>query len=66
MANMLVALDKIPGVRPVGIGEIWRRMAAKVVLEVAGGEAKAVCGKAQLFAGLEAGIDGVVHAVKAW
>ena len=66
MTNRLVALDKIPGVRPVDIREIWKRMTANVVLEVTGGEAKSACGKAQLFAGLEAGIDGVVHAVKSW
>ena len=65
MANRLMALDKCPGVRPVGIGEIWRRLFAKCVLKVAGTEAKEACGSAQLCAGLEAGIEGAVHAVRA-
>ena len=44
MANRLIGLDKCPGVRPVGIGEIWRRLFAKTVLVVAGAEAKEECG----------------------
>ena len=39
MANRLMAPDKCPGVRPVGIGEIWRQLFAKCVLEIAGAEA---------------------------
>ena len=65
MANILVELDKMTGVRPVGIGETWKRIATKVVLEIAGGGENDVCGKVQLCAGLEAGIDGAVHAVRA-
>ena len=64
MSNRLLALDKCPGVRPVGIGEIWRRLLAKCVLKVAGGEAKEACGNTQLCAGLEAGIEGAVHAAR--
>ena len=61
MSNRLVAFDKCPGVRPVGIGEVWRRLMAKCVLSVAGHEAKTVCGSHQLCCGLEAGIEGAVH-----
>ena len=40
MSGRLCALDKCPGVRPVGVGETWRRATAKIVLLVAGTEAK--------------------------
>ena len=67
MANRLIALDKCPGVRPVGVGEIWRRLFAKTVLILAVGEAKEICGADQLCAGLEAGIEGGIHAAReAW
>lgn len=44
MAGRLIALDKSPGVRPVGIGEVWRRLIAKAVLVVTGEEATEACG----------------------
>jgi len=34
MACRLVALDKQPGTRPVGIGEVYRRLMAKCVIAV--------------------------------
>ena len=36
IAYRLVALDKCPGVKPVGIGELMRRIAGKVILSVTG------------------------------
>ena len=63
MACCLVALDKRPGVRPVGIGETLRRALAKLVMRAAGEQAKTACGNLQLCAGLEAGIEGATHAV---
>ena len=44
MSGRLIALDKQPGIRPVGVGETWRRFMAKCLLKVAGPEAKAACG----------------------
>jgi Reverse transcriptase (RNA-dependent DNA polymerase) len=61
MACRLVAIDKCPGVRPIGIGELWRRLFAKTVLSVCGKEAKNACGTDQLCAGLESGIEGGLH-----
>jgi hypothetical protein len=61
IASRCVALDKCPGVRPVGIGEIWRRLQAKCLLLAAGEEAKDACGIDQVCAGLEAGIEGSIH-----
>ncbi len=63
-AGRLIALDKCPGVRPVGIGECWSRLRAKCVLLLAIEEAKEACGVDQLCTGLEAGIEGVVHAMR--
>ena len=40
---------------------MWRRLAAKCVILIAGGEAKLACGAKQVGAGLEAGIEGAIH-----
>ena len=64
MSGRLIALDKQPRIRPVDVGEIWRRMMAKGLYWVKGQEAKTACGKAQLAGGMEAGIEGVIHAMR--
>ena len=64
MSSRLIALDKQPGIRPVGVGETWRRLMVKCLLKVAGPEAKAACGTTQLVGGLEAGIEGAIHAMR--
>jgi hypothetical protein len=64
MAGRLLAIDKSPGFRPIGIGETWQRAIAKCVLRVAGKGAKEVCGIDQHCAGLESGIEGGIHAMK--
>ena len=56
MSGWLIALDKFPGIRPVGIGETWRRLLAKCLLQMTGQEAKAACGTEQLSGGVDAGI----------
>ena len=57
----LVALGKNLGIRPIGIGDIWRRFLAKCILAVAGSSATDVCGSDQLCAGLSAGIEGAIY-----
>ena len=63
MSCRLIALDKQPGVRPLGIGEIWRRAIKKCTLRACGVDAKAACGSTNHFAGLEVGIEGALHLV---
>ena len=63
MACRLVALDKRPRVRPVGIGETLCRALAKLVMRAVGDQANKACGSLQLCACLEAGIEGATHTV---
>ena len=65
MACRLVALDKQPGVRLLGIGEVWRRGLAKCILVCCGEDAKAACGSTDLCTGLEVGIEGALHTASA-
>ena len=63
MACHMVALDKRPGVRPVGIGVTLSRALAKKIMRASGDQAKIACGNLQLYEGLEAGIEVATHAV---
>ena len=65
MSGRLIALDRQPGLSLVGVGEIWRRIFAKIVLKVTGTEATMECQDDQLCARLKAGIDGGIHRVQA-
>ena len=64
MSGRFIALDKSPGIRPVGIGETWRRLLAKCLLRVSGQEAKTACRTEHLAGGVEAGIEGAIHAAR--
>ena len=63
MACCLIPLDKSPGVRPIGIGEIIRRIITKAVMAVVKPDVLEATGCAQLCAGHEAGCEVTVHAV---
>ena len=43
MSGQLIALDKQPGIRLVGVGKNWHRIMAKCLLQVMGPEAEAAC-----------------------
>ena len=63
MACRLMALDKRPGVCPIGIGDILRRSVTKLIIRASGDQAKMAYGSLQLCAVLEAEIEGAAHAV---
>ena len=63
MVCRLLALDKRPGVRPVGIGETLRRDLDKIVMRAAGYQENTSCGNLQLCTGLEVGIEDKTPAV---
>ena len=51
----LIPLDKNPGIRPIGIGEVPRRIIAKSVLRVIRDDVQEAAGPLQTCAGYEAG-----------
>ena len=64
LACRLIALDKNPGVRPIGIGDTARRIIAKAVLSVVKPDIQEASGCLQMCGGQIAGIEAAVHAVR--
>ena len=63
MACGLIPLNKNPGVRPIGIGKVPRRIIGKSILKAVGGDIHEAAGSLQACAGHEAGCEATVHAV---
>jgi hypothetical protein len=64
MANRGVPLDKCPGLRPVGIGEVKRRIMGKAIMNIVGTDVQEASGALQLCAGQSAGVEAAVHAMR--
>ena len=64
MACHLIALDKKPGVRPIGVSEIPCRTIAKAILSVLRYDVMEAAGPLQFCAGQIAGIEAAIHAVR--
>ena len=64
LACRLIALDKNPGVRPIGIGDTARRIIAKAVLSVVKLDIQEASGCLQMCGGQISGIEAAVHAVR--
>ena len=58
------ALDKNPGVRPIGISETHRRIIARALLSTFKDDILMVAGPIQLCAGQESGCDAAVHVMQ--
>lgn len=65
LACRLIPLDKNPGLRPIGIGEVLRRIAGKVVVTYLRSEIVTSVGSLQVCAGQEAGCESIIHAMHA-
>ena len=63
-ACRLIPLNKCPGVRPIGIGEVVRRIIGKAVMKVTRQDLQNAVGSRQLCAGQAARCEGAVHGMK--
>ena len=60
----LIPLNKCPGVRPIGIGEVVRRIIGKAVMRVMKYDLQDSIGSIQLCAGQDAGCEAAVHSME--
>ena len=65
VACCLIALNKNPGVHPIGVGEVVRWIIAKAVLSVIKLDVLKAAGFLQLCAGQDAGNEAAIHAMRA-
>ena len=63
-ASRMVALNKNPGCRPVGIGEVLRRIIGKAIMEVTKDDIREAVGNLQVCAGQLAGCEAAIHAMR--
>ena len=49
--------------RPIGVGEVPRRIIAKAILQIIGGDVEETAGALQLCAGQDGGYEAAVHAM---
>ena len=63
-ARRLTPLNKNPGVRPVGVGEVMMRVIGKCIISILKNDIKEAAGNLQLCAGHRAGGEAAIHAMK--
>ena len=64
VANRLIPFDKSPGIRPIEIGEILRRLFGKLFVGELKQDLKDAAGPIQVCAGHEAGAETAIHAMQ--
>ena len=57
----MIGLDKNPGIRPVGIGEIFRRIVTAALTQNFRGETRNATGPIQTCGGARSGVEAAVH-----
>ena len=63
-ASRLIPLDKNPGIRPIGVAEVCRRILGKAILSVCKYDIITSVCPYQLCAGIDAGCEAAFHAMK--
>jgi len=64
IACRLIALNKHPGVRPIGVGKVCRRLLSRAVLFIIRNDVLQAAGPLQLCAGQPAGCEAGIHAMR--
>ena len=64
LANRLISLDKNPGLRPIGVGEVLRRIAGKVIVSHLKEDVIQSVGSLQVRTGQDAGCELLIHAMR--
>ena len=70
LASRLIPLDKgttkegKPGVRPIGVGEVIRRLVGKLLIGVIKDDIVSAAGPLQTCSGLKSGIEAAIHAMR--
>ena len=64
--SFLIPLNKNPGVRPIGVGEVLRRIMGKAVSWACKEEIKQAAGPLQTCAGFQAGAEAAIHAMQSF
>ena len=64
IACRLIPADKKPGCRPIGIGEVVRRIIGKCIMAVVKDDVRRAVGNLQVCAGQQAGGEAAVHAMR--
>ena len=60
----LVALDKCPGVRPIGIGELWHRITGRIIVDCVRQDLTSLGGNMQLCLGQKYGIEHSIQSLR--
>ena len=63
-ACRLILLDKKPGLQPIGVGEVLRRIPGKVIMVIFKKDIADTAGPLQLSAGQETGAGAAIHAIQ--
>ena len=69
LSSRLIPLDKDPGstqpqIRPIGIGEVLRRIMGRAVIQNVKEDIQVACGSLQAAGGVASGIEAVIHSMK--
>ena len=64
LACRLVPLDKGPGLRPIGVGEVLRRIAGEMVMYIVRKDVLNSSSKIQMCSGQDSGSEAAIHDVR--